>query len=73
MAYEFITFDIRANVAEIVLNRPDRLNAITPRMLAEIGAALDGAVAQGARAILMTGAGRRPASSRTPGLPSSGR
>jgi len=58
MAYEFITFDIRANVAESVLNRPDRLNAITPRMLAEIGAALDGAVAQGARAILMTGAGR---------------
>ncbi|MEQ8698084.1 MAG: 2-(1,2-epoxy-1,2-dihydrophenyl)acetyl-CoA isomerase PaaG [Bauldia litoralis] len=43
---------------EITLNRPDRLNAFTGELHAELRAALEGAIGQGARAILVTGAGR---------------
>ncbi len=43
---------------EITLNRPDRLNAFTGALHAELRAALEGAIAGGARAILVTGAGR---------------
>lgn len=42
----------------LTLNRPDRLNAFTLTMHAELQAALDQAEAEGARALLLTGAGR---------------
>lgn len=43
----------------IVLNRPDKLNALNERMLGELSAAFDAAEADSAcRAILLTGAGR---------------
>lgn len=58
MSYQEILLDIDADVGTITLNQPDRLNALTPRMLGEIGDALDRAVAAGVRAILLTGAGR---------------
>lgn len=58
MAYQEILLDIAGGVATITLNRPDRLNALTTTMLDEIGDALDRAVEAGARAILLTGAGR---------------
>jgi 2-(1,2-epoxy-1,2-dihydrophenyl)acetyl-CoA isomerase len=58
MAYATILFSIAADVATITLNRPDRLNAITPEMLDELLDALGAAEAGGARAILLTGAGR---------------
>ena len=49
----------RGAVALLTLNRPDRINAFTPGMLAAIGAALDEAVAEKAvRAVVVTGAGR---------------
>lgn len=49
----------RGAVALMTLNRPDRINAFTPELLAAIGAALDEAVADRAvRAIVFTGAGR---------------
>jgi 2-(1,2-epoxy-1,2-dihydrophenyl)acetyl-CoA isomerase len=46
------------NVAVIRLNRPDRLNAVTPDLLSQILLVLDRAVTDGARAILITGEGR---------------
>lgn len=49
----------RGAVALMTLNRPDRINAFTPELLAAIGAALDAAVAEtSVRAIVFTGAGR---------------
>ncbi|MEM9048535.1 MAG: 2-(1,2-epoxy-1,2-dihydrophenyl)acetyl-CoA isomerase PaaG [Pseudomonadota bacterium] len=48
----------RGGWVEITLNRPDRLNAFTDAMHAELRAALEEARAQGARAVLITGAGR---------------
>ena len=44
--------------SEIVLNRPERLNSFTPEMHAALAEALDAAAASGARALLLTGAGR---------------
>jgi 2-(1,2-epoxy-1,2-dihydrophenyl)acetyl-CoA isomerase len=56
--YRTIQFDLSDNVATIVLNRPDRLNALTPQVFVDAGAAIDAALAQGARALVLTGAGK---------------
>ncbi|WP_157089184.1 2-(1,2-epoxy-1,2-dihydrophenyl)acetyl-CoA isomerase PaaG [Oceanibaculum pacificum] len=59
MAYETLLVEIEAGVMSITLNRPDRLNAFTAVMLAELTLALDAAEKEEAvRAILITGAGR---------------
>ena len=56
MAYEHILSERRGDVAVLTLNRPDRLNAAPPALFDELRAAL-GAL-DGARAVLITGAGR---------------
>src|ERR1700761_6541989 len=53
-----LLYDVADTVATITLNRPDELNAITLDMLLELPRLLALAVANGARAILVTGAGR---------------
>ena len=53
-----IQLSLQANVATITLNRPEKLNSFTRQMHAELRDALDAAQAQGARAIVLTGAGR---------------
>ena len=59
MSYEQITADTADGVLTLTLNRPDRLNAWTPRMGQELMAAFDAADADDAvRAIIVTGAGR---------------
>ena len=58
MTYETIRLELVENVATLTLNRPDRLNALTPQLFAEALAAIDEAVARGARALILTGAGR---------------
>lgn len=46
------------DVAILTLSREDRLNALTPRLLIELREGLENAVATGARALVLTGAGR---------------
>ncbi|MEH3035695.1 MAG: enoyl-CoA hydratase-related protein [Sphingomonas adhaesiva] len=59
MAYEQIDYAVDDAVATITLNRPDKLNAYTAVMGAEIAAAIGEANADDAvRAIILTGAGR---------------
>ena len=58
MAYETILFALENGVATLTLNRPDRLNSFTVRMHEEVAGALDIAVRDGARVLLLTGAGR---------------
>jgi len=58
MTYATIRYDLADDVATITLNRPDRLNAITPQLFEDVSGALDQAQAEGARAILLTGEGR---------------
>lgn len=59
MNYEQITSERRGDVALITLNRPDKLNAWTPRMAEEQAHAIEQANADdNIGAIVMTGAGR---------------
>ena len=59
MRYETTTCEIADDILTITLNRPDRLNAFTVQMMAELIAAFDEADANdGVRAVIVTGAGR---------------
>lgn len=58
MSYETILFDIAEGAARLTLNRPDRLNSFTVQMHEEIASALDQIEREGARVLLLTGAGR---------------
>jgi enoyl-CoA hydratase/carnithine racemase len=58
-SYEQITYEVRGRVAIITLNRPEKLNAWTPKMAAEQAHAIGRANEDRAiGAIVMTGAGR---------------
>ena len=58
MSYETIQFEMRGAVALITLNRPDSLNALTSEVGGDFEAAVTEARERGARAIVVTGAGR---------------
>jgi enoyl-CoA hydratase/carnithine racemase len=59
MSYEQILFEQRGKVGLITLNRPEKLNAWTGQMMAEMRDAMDRCVADaGTAAIVVTGAGR---------------
>lgn len=59
MGFETIIFESREGIARLTLNRPDRLNAFSARMHAEVAEALDRLEAdRGLRVLLLTGAGR---------------
>ena len=56
MAYKMILAERRGDVLVLTLNRPDRLNAAPPQMFDELREAIGSL--DGARAVLVTGAGR---------------
>ena len=59
MDYSTILYDVKDNILTITLNRPEKLNAFTRGMMAEMIDALDQADADDSvRAIIVTGAGR---------------
>ena len=59
MEFQEIRYEVDDRVLTITLNRPDRLNAFTPTMQAELIEAIDQADADdGVRAVVVTGAGR---------------
>lgn len=59
MMYKEILYSVADRVATITLNRPDRLNAWTPQMQADVRTAIAAAAADNdSRAIVITGAGR---------------
>ena len=57
MDYQTITVEIADELGIVTLNRPDKMNALTAQMRAEIAYAMRD-VAKNARAIVLTGAGR---------------
>ncbi|MFK7753839.1 MAG: enoyl-CoA hydratase-related protein [Sedimentitalea sp.] len=57
MNYQTITLDITDGLGVLTLNRPDKMNALTTQMRAEIAYAMKDA-AKTARVIVLTGAGR---------------
>src|ERR1700710_2358808 len=59
MDYEQIAVDVADNIATITLDRPDRLNAFTNRMVTELIDAFDRTDADdNVRAVIVTGRGR---------------
>ena len=64
MSYETLLYDLSDGIAEIRLNRPQRLNAVTQQLYDELNDALGRAeAAREARVVLLTGEGREPGDS----------
>lgn len=57
-SYSTILYSLSGDVATLTLNRPDRMNAITPLLIEETMDAIDAASSNGARALVLTAAGR---------------
>jgi 2-(1,2-epoxy-1,2-dihydrophenyl)acetyl-CoA isomerase len=53
-----ILFELKDNIARLTLNRPDKLNSFNEAMHLEVREALNQVKANGARVLLITGAGR---------------
>ena len=77
MSYQDIQFDLSGGIARLTLNRPDKLNSFTANMHGEVADALARVETEGARVLVLTGAGRgfcagqdlserRPAADGTP-------
>jgi 2-(1,2-epoxy-1,2-dihydrophenyl)acetyl-CoA isomerase len=58
MKYETITLEMQGSICVLTLNRPERLNALTVQVANEFKVAVHEALEQGARVIVLTGAGR---------------
>ncbi len=59
MAFETILLEKHARIAKVTLNRPERLNAVNPKMFLELRQALaDVRDDQDVRVVVLTGAGR---------------
>jgi enoyl-CoA hydratase/carnithine racemase len=59
MGFEQILYEVRDSICTVTLNRPEKLNALTSTMLAEMLQALEQADHDdGVRAVIVTGAGR---------------
>jgi len=58
MNFQTILFDLKGGIARLTLNRPEKLNSFTAAMHAEIRVALDRVEREGARVLVLTGAGR---------------
>ncbi|WP_459618023.1 2-(1,2-epoxy-1,2-dihydrophenyl)acetyl-CoA isomerase PaaG [Bordetella sp. 2513F-2] len=58
MTYQDILFSLEGGIARLTLNRPDKLNSFTARMHGEVAEALGRVESEGARVLVITGAGR---------------
>jgi 2-(1,2-epoxy-1,2-dihydrophenyl)acetyl-CoA isomerase len=58
MSYQTILYDVAGGIARVTLNRPDRLNSFNAAMHAELRDALGRVPGDGARVLVLTGAGR---------------
>ena len=58
MSYETINLEMRGAVCVVTLSRPERLNALNVQVAKDFKAAIAEALERGARAIVLTGAGR---------------
>jgi 2-(1,2-epoxy-1,2-dihydrophenyl)acetyl-CoA isomerase len=58
MSFETVNYNLAENVATITLNRPESLNAFSVQLTKDLTSAIDKAIEDKARAIVLTGAGR---------------
>ncbi len=58
MSYETVNYKLEENVATIKMNRPEALNALSLQLSKDLLAAVEKAIADKARAVILTGEGR---------------
>lgn len=58
MTYETVIYSLDNGVATVTMNRPDALNALSLQLTVDLGAAFRQAIADNARAVILTGNGR---------------
>jgi 2-(1,2-epoxy-1,2-dihydrophenyl)acetyl-CoA isomerase len=58
MVFETVIYELNGSVATVTMNRPDALNALSLQLTRDLGAAIRQAIADNARAVILTGSGR---------------
>jgi 2-(1,2-epoxy-1,2-dihydrophenyl)acetyl-CoA isomerase len=58
MSFETVAYQFADDVATVTMNRPDALNALSMQLTVDLDAAFRRAIADGARAVILTGSGR---------------
>ena len=58
MTFETIKYELNETVATITFNRPEALNALSLQLTLDLKAAIEQAIAENARAVVLTGEGR---------------
>ena len=58
MTFETVKYELNENVATITFNRPEALNALSLQLTKDLKSAIEKAVADNARAVVLTGEGR---------------
>ena len=58
MSFETVNYESSESVAIITMNRPEALNALSLQLTKDLRAAIDRAIDEKARAVVLTGAGR---------------
>lgn len=53
-----VEYSVADEIGRITLNRPERLNAVTPQLIGELCESLESAVNDGVRAVILAGEGR---------------
>ena len=58
MSFETVIYELNGSVATIQMNRPDALNALSLQLGKDLKAAVEKAIADEVRAVVLTGSGR---------------
>ena len=58
MSFETVLYEVNGRVATIQMNRPDALNALSLQLSKDLKAAIEQAIADDVRAVVLTGSGR---------------
>src|SRR5437899_1029967 len=58
MSFETVNYELNENVATVTMNRPEALNALSLQLTNDLFAAFRQAIADNARAVILTGIGR---------------
>ncbi len=58
MSFETVKYELNETVATVTMNRPDALNALSLQLTVDLKAAIEKAIEDKARAVILTGEGR---------------
>lgn len=58
MSFETVIYTLNGTVATVTMNRPEALNALSLQLTTDLDASITQAIADGARAVILTGNGR---------------